>query len=68
MRRNGEIDGEKDSWKERVRDGKSGGWPYDHRGSRQSREQKNKKCFSPVESPLKPHLFLLRKREESWRE
>lgn len=32
MRRNGEIDREKGSWKERVRDGKSGSWPYDHRG------------------------------------
>lgn len=32
--------------------------------SRQSREQKNKKCFSPIEGPLKPHLFLLRKQEE----
>lgn len=64
----------KNRWKEgylggesgRVRDGKSGSWPYDHRGevSTISRAKKKKKCFPSIEGPLEPHPFLLRKREE----
>lgn len=50
----------------RMRDGKSGSWPYDHRGESLDdlASKKNKECFSPVEGPLEPHRFSLRKREE----